>query len=296
MKKKILHLGVLSMLSISLLTNCQNNDKSVLEVQEEEPKTEIEALEKEYGLTYFKKDLTLKDEKGLNEIKIRLGSQNKLALENYLSNHKISLVVKDREEKLLESSNQSDTKKNVNQVEPAESEKVIIEILSQKQENPNKLIGLNINISENYAKSLNKGGRVQAYLEYAELSSPEYPKYVNIHMRPEIVPGSLLGYEYNKTIEVAFDIRRTGLTAYQQAAWQQDANAAYPYFNYVIANTQNANQYPVFIWKTIQENGQFIFNLGGRRAKMKVNFTSFLSFNPSGPPSVTHGFDVFWAN
>jgi hypothetical protein len=55
------------------------------------PATLIEVLEKEQGVTYFKKDVTLKDEKGTSIVIMRIASLSKVELDKVIDNYELSI-------------------------------------------------------------------------------------------------------------------------------------------------------------------------------------------------------------
>lgn len=87
--------SLLAVLGICLLISCNNEEEIPAlseEMKEPENLSEIALLEEELGTTFFKKDFTLTDDTGENQVTLRVASPDEKTLENYLNVVNLSMT------------------------------------------------------------------------------------------------------------------------------------------------------------------------------------------------------------
>lgn len=122
------------------------NETTVIEEQ-----SEIALIEKEIGISFFKKDITLIDESGKNEVVMRIASKEEEVLREYLElyNLSISPVYAKDYEKVEPSQTLSTESENDYQEELAQPniDGILSELISQKLDKD--VIGVNIHVKLN---------------------------------------------------------------------------------------------------------------------------------------------------
>jgi hypothetical protein len=129
--------GVL-IFSIGCNNNNQPDVSPVSSVAKTEYTSEIDQMEKEEGVTFFKKDVWIKDEAGKNQVLMRFASKNQSALNAYLLDYNYTIepiigVVKDETEKIVNSGTQvSGNPQNVQNNAILANNAIVTEVISRK--------------------------------------------------------------------------------------------------------------------------------------------------------------------
>lgn len=127
----------------------------------EEPTSVIDQMEKEEGVKFFKRDVTLIDESGKNTVVMRFATLKKDALDAYLASHEYEIVPRHNVSKSISGNFSSNTLLNKKEYEEYPNlgrERIITEILSQSLEN--KVINYSIRVK---VKSLNNARTTSTY-------------------------------------------------------------------------------------------------------------------------------------
>ncbi|MFN4145191.1 MAG: hypothetical protein ACK4GN_05150 [Runella sp.] len=155
MKKFCIALIGAACFSVVVISCKQPKNEEVSPSLQQEPTSVIDLMEKEEGVKFFKKDITLKDVSGKNTVVIRFASHDLLTLENYLSSFdfEITPVFKrvknelNRTNKILELSNQKNNSEN----------SVLTEALSKNLDPKAMGYQLNIKLKAHFASELKNG-------------------------------------------------------------------------------------------------------------------------------------------
>lgn len=129
-----------------LLISCQQD---AVQPDQEPLKSEVDLLEKEYGVSFFKKDVTLVDAGGSNEMVLRVSALEEALVDEFLESRQMSIVPVF--EKRGDANQIKDANINESTSDELDLSKVIIvDIVSQRLDKGVIGLGLHNKINPNY--------------------------------------------------------------------------------------------------------------------------------------------------
>ncbi len=147
----ILRCAPLPMLVLVLLIGCQQD---AVQPNQELPKSEIELLEKEYGVTFFTKDIILVDAGGSNEMVLRVAALEEALVNEFLESREMSIVPVFEKRGHVNQINDSHIDESTSD-ELDLSKVIIVDIVSQRLDKGVIGLGLHNKINTNYSLAPN---------------------------------------------------------------------------------------------------------------------------------------------
>lgn len=185
--KTFVRMAMLCVAGASLFTACRKDEQATELGQE--PKTVIEQMEKEAGKPFFKKDLVLKDSSGMNQIVLRVASEQQDVLENYLAVYDIKLIPvfkKNQQEDAPQSLKPIQSSGNAAELNSGSS--VVTEVISKKLQEGATGYGLLVSVRNSAIAEMVKNGRIQNYQMFVQHTSDNWPTYLELFVYPRRYP------------------------------------------------------------------------------------------------------------
>ncbi|SEI69878.1 hypothetical protein SAMN04487995_1766 [Dyadobacter koreensis] len=196
------HLFKIAVFSSVFFMGCQDN-QDVTTVDPETEKSalsEIARLEKESGITFAKKQLTLTDPSGLNKVTLQVASKDASALDEYLNSNELSIEgisQKEYQDMAKHKVQYSQTKENSSV--PSESNNASIITEATFVQLTDSFRGYRLNVKHKVSLASGKGARVQANVETKHVSD-KFPEYIELTFRS--------GTSSNASVQIAINLKQ----------------------------------------------------------------------------------------
>lgn len=148
-------------------------------VQEKEPTSVIDLMEKEEGVKYFKKDVLLKDPEDGSQVLMRFACKDESKLQEHLLNNQFSINAISPN-MIPKSANVITNQAKQNDIPPVTQEKIVLEPIAINLTKGS--VGYKIHVISN--KSRLKNARSQNYTELYELVSMNWPEEIHLEVYP----------------------------------------------------------------------------------------------------------------
>ena len=183
-----------------IVVSCNKQEGvEVVPTQDIEPTSIIDLMEKEEGVKFFKKDVSLKDEASGSEVIMRIASRSEEELKLYLSTYELTIMP------IFQSNAKSDNfdRKTNSGLSPDLSNSMNIITESIKVELSANAIGyrLGVHLNSSANNEIKKNGRVAtSYTSYAQHISEVWPEQIKITIQNENGGGA-------RSVDLAVDQR-----------------------------------------------------------------------------------------